>query len=501
MVVRGAATNKAHTKTWIRIAQIEIPILGTYVPYSHSNCRCNQIVALNNRVLGEAIKPDPTAMIELQGFVTRIAKRMPKVGSESYTDFANRYVGKRKNAYMKIATNDLLVNGVSRKDSRVTMFVKAERMDPNKVNPDPRAIQFRTPIYCVALGSRLKPIEHLIYEMKGDGKLLPPTRCIGKGLNSQKRAELLVRKCARFDKPVIISLDASRFDKHVSAEVLKVEHSFYTTMNSDPELARLLSWQLANRGRTSEGITYKTNGRRMSGDMNTALGNCVIMVSMVGCFMQGKKWDCLDDGDDVLVVVEAELEEWVTRNVHSAFRRWGFDMKIESVAYTIPTVSWCQSNPLRVQPGVWKFIRHPRKVISNSLSGFKYMEGGARAKLLNAVGQCELSLNHGVPILQEFALCLIRNSGTTKTLDWDVADAYYHRMKGEQRVYGASPPTSECRLDFMEAFGITIEWQLALEEFFKTWKFSIEGCERLVADMNDAWERPHGPYTREVYTL
>jgi hypothetical protein len=50
------------------------------------------------------------------------------------------------------------------------------------------------------------------------------------------------------------------------------------------ELAELLKWQLQNKGfaRTIDGlIKYSVEGCRMSGDMNTALGNCTIMCALV----------------------------------------------------------------------------------------------------------------------------------------------------------------------------------------------------------------------------
>lgn len=70
----------------------------------------------------------------------------------------------------------------------------------------------------------------------------------------------------------------------MSVQALKWEHSIYNAMFRSDELAELLGWQLTNKGfaRTTDGlIKYEVKGCRMSGDMNTALGNCMIMCALV----------------------------------------------------------------------------------------------------------------------------------------------------------------------------------------------------------------------------
>lgn len=495
----GTTDAKDHSRTWVRLAVVLAR--DGWIPFAHANCPCNQRIAVVNRVLGAT--PEPVDVPRLKSFVARVCRRLPKIIPDDIGDMPNRYTGSKRARY-QLAASQLAAGGVSRKHARVTMFVKSERLNPTKVNPDPRAIQFRTAIYCVALGRYLKPLEHYLYEMHGDGKLLPPTRVIGKGLNQKDRAMLLKAKMERFTNVVVLPLDASRFDKHVSRELLEVEHMVYKAMCTDVEFAKLLSWQLDNRCRTSSGMTYTTRGKRMSGDMNTALGNCVLMVMMVSCFMQGRKFDVLDDGDDCLLIIEESDLAWVLDNIGRCFLGWGMVLKVEGQARCMEEVEWCQSRPIRVGLDEWKFVRNPMKVLSTALSGFKYVESSIklRRKLLHSIGQCELVLNEGVPVLQEFALAVIRNSGTNELLQFDSIDSLYYRLEREGRTRGeAIPVTQEARESFAKAFGISIPEQRAWEQWFQTWTFSITGDESYPVDIDSvSWKRPFGLYTSEVYS-
>jgi hypothetical protein len=314
----------------------------------------------------------------------------------------------------------------------------------------------------------------------------------------------------KFDDPRVISLDASRFDLHVHRSLLLIEHGIYLAMNGDPELAMLLSWQLDNKGRTSLGIKYKCKGRRMSGDMNTALGNCILMIIMVATFMRGKKYDILDDGDDCLLIVEAGLLGWVLENAHKEFLAYGMEIKIENVATKLEEIEWCQCKPIRVSPDTVKFVRNPHKVLSTALGGTKYfVQEGARRKLVNTIGMAELILNLGVPVLQEYALALMRNASTTKTLKLNELESYFHRLKRELQAMNMrqlarvrpAPIQHEARMSFALAFGIPPSEQIVLEEFFKRWVFIFNTTELLTPEGDVVQWKEMQHYTSELYSV
>jgi len=399
------------------------------------------------------------------------------------------------------AVDDVLGGGYTKRDARVKLFVKFEKLSNNKVNPDPRAIQYRSARYCVALGRFLKPLEEVLYRLHGDGDFLPATRCIAKGLSQAGRARLLMEKLARFTCPVVLSLDATRFDLHVHSELLKVEHMVYLAMNPDPEFAKLLSWQLHNKGVSDLGIKYDVEGRRMSGDMNTALGNCVLMVLMVATIMSGRMYDLLDDGDDCLLIIESEELKWVTDNVHQQFLEFGMEIKVENIASELEEIEFCQAKPIRINEYETRFVRNPDKVFSTCLGGTKYFcQEGARASLINTIGMAELVLNLGVPVMQEFALALCRNASTEKQFSLDLLETLSHRLKRElaernmrQLVRLDPAPITHCaRVSFEKAFGLTVTEQLDMEKFLSQWSFNMGKEQQLTAEVVvDSWEWLH----------
>jgi hypothetical protein len=479
-----------HSRRWVRIARLDAR--EGYLPFAHYNCSHNQLAALRNRVLADVPLPSVEGIKVLRRTARSICKFLPTVPPAGWFDMPNHYHGHKRAKYLR-AVEDVLQTGYNRSHAKIQMFVKFEKLDSRKHNPDPRAIQFRHPRYCVALGRFLKPMEAYLYRLHGDGVTLPATRMIGKGLSSDERAQLLVHKINRFSDAVVVSLDASRFDLHVSKELLEVEHLVYLHMNDDPELRELLSWQLDNVGVTSMGIKYKCRGRRMSGDMNTALGNCLLMIIMVATFMEGRVYDILDDGDDCLLIIERGDLPWVLDNVHKTFLTYGMEIKIEKIAYTLEEVEWCQCRPIRVSHDKVKFIRNPYKVFSTALCGTKYFtQEGARRKLINTIGMSELVLNLGVPVLQEYAQALMRNAETTKSFSLDHLESYFHRLKRELKALNLKhlvrvnpiPITHEARVSFHKAYGMSPAVQLDTEEFLRSWSFNISTTEALTPEIN-----------------
>jgi hypothetical protein len=434
--------------------------------------------------MGVVVKPSQPGIVRLKETAAWVASKIPFCGEQDILDMPNRYGGAKKARYLQ-AVDKYLKFGVRSFDANCTMFVKPERFDGGeKINPDPRAIQFRSAVYCVALARFLQPIEHYIYEMSGFSCGVPESRNIAKGLNQTQRAELLHCKMAAFRRPVVISLDASRFDKHVDIELLKVEHSVYASVNPSFEFRSLLAMQLVNKVTTSTGLKYVVQGRRMSGDMNTALGNCLLMLIMLFSylkFVEIRKWDSLDDGDDCLLIVEEEVLDLIQATVFPHFREYGMSMKVECVAHSIYEVIFCQSSVVEWSEARFKFVRNYKAVISKSLSGIRHWQDPKyRIKVLRAIAMCELVLNLGVPVLQSFACALLRNVG--KPIDLDLAsDGLRARVSRELRALGVplsrlKPQlVAECaRTSFAAAFHCPVEEQVAYEAFFDGWVINVD---------------------------
>lgn len=224
----------------------------------------------------------------------------------------------------------------------------------------------------------------------------------------------------------------------------------------------------------------------MSGDMNTALGNCLLMLLMVlafMCFLDLKVWDTLDDGDDCLLIVEEEDLDAVLGCISEHFLHYGMVVKVECVAASIHEVVFCQSMVIEYDIARFKFVRDYRVVISKSLTGIRFWQDpNYRIKVLRATGLCELVLNLGVPVLQAFAVAVLRNVGRPSDIEY-ASDGLQARARREFKALGVEPwelrprPITEvARSSFEIAFGLSPADQIHLEERLAGWTFETDNA-------------------------
>lgn len=503
-----ATDSDRHKRTLIRVAHLAH--LGCHQPTVHYDCAENQLRSLVGRVAGVVPHPTSDGLKLLRRAALTLQGSIPPTTANELYEMPLRYSGSKRQRYAE-ACDKFVMTGITKKDATIKMFVKPERFNPEvKRNPDPRAIQFRNAKYCVALAQFLHPIEHYAYEISCASNKVPPSRNVAKGLNSCTRARLLAEKSENFRRPMYLGLDAARFDKHVSLEMLQIEHSVYLRSNPDPFFRLLLSWQLNNKCFSNLGLVYKVRGRRMSGDMNTAVGNCICMLIMLIAIFSlslGIKWDCLDDGDDVVVIIEEEDYPRVMSVLVDLFLSFGMEIKIESVCTDIHEVVFCQSSIVEYQTGKLKFVRDWRKVISNALCGVRHWTSDTyRKRVMHAIGTCELVLNLGVPILQEFALAILRNISNSKPVDLSLApEGLQRRTYRDLKALGvdpnhivAQPITPRGRLTFATAFGVSPEDQLRIEHRLSQWTFEAHGYTLYPSEViSETWE--YVPTMTEVY--
>lgn len=448
---------------------------GAKEVHVHASCDCNEYISLRNRVLMEcgfttkAFARDARIIAHRIG--TWIGTHMPADG-----EWIEKYSGRKKRVYLE-AQESLKLVPLTSKDYSVKSFVKAEKItDPTR---DPRTIQARGPRYGVALGNYLKPLEHLLYNVQGSRNLrrvLPRGRLIAKGLDMVQRANLIVERIAEFG--CVLGIDASRFDAHVTTAMLSVEHSIYLrAYRGDKQLERMLQAQLVNRGITGSGIRYKCPGGRMSGDMNTALGNCMIVIVTMAVAMQRlglppSQWSLLCDGDDTLVFIKPHQLEYVRQGLVDIWAESGQSIKIECVAYEPEEVRFCQGSPVCTSSG-WKMVSDPVRVLSRSLvSADHFQHDKACAPLMRSIGLCEAVLNSGVPVLQAWAHQILINAGEGPARGVDNLGRAYQAGRLLERDHALHcPVTTGARLSFAKAFGIEPWEQQLLEDKISHMRF------------------------------
>jgi hypothetical protein len=407
---------------------------------------------------------------ELEIEARQLSRFLPKTVPISYQQFVGHYTGKRKTRY-QAAVNSLAERPVQVSDSYVSAFVKSEKLNPHaKINPTPRMIQARNARYNTEVGRYLRPMERSLYSLR---RSKHGTRMIAKGLTLKERGTLLAEKMRCFRDPVVYSLDGKRWDTHCSSEILGVEHSVYLDICDDPFFRMLLSWQLHNVGFTQNGHRYTVKGGRMSGDMNTALGNCLLMIIMVFAFCAKVsliRWDMLDDGDDCLLIIEKD-EECKMATITDVFLSYGQELKLENRAEVMSDVVFCQGKPVMVD-GVWQFIADWTKVLSTAACGTKYWATeGSRKGMFTAVGYCLLSLYRGIPILQAYA-CRLIELGDGCSINNDIYYSDLYRKVDKRVILEEVTPgdVHDCtRLSFMDAWHVDPQEQLDIEYKLAQW--------------------------------
>lgn len=391
--------------------------------------------------------------------------------------FAGTYVGRRRTNYER-AANDLQLKSIRPKDANIKAFIKAEKYNfTAKPNPAPRIIQPRDPRYIVESGRYVKPIEKKIYRMLNT---MFDATTIFKGLNAEDRGAALKSHWDSFNDPVAVGLDAKRFDQHVSREALEWEHSIYKMFYpNDKHFAMLLSWQLQNKGfaRCNSGfVRYTVDGCRMSGDVNTALGNCLIMASLV--YQYALKLDIrirlANDGDDCVVIMERKDLRKFSLDLEKFFTTAGFSLTVETPVRIFEEIEFCQSHPV-YDGEKYIMVRDPRFAISKDTVALKPLDNPKIFKMwMSAVGQGGMSLTGGIPVWQNFYRALHKASEGAKMLeDPSMMTGMKLQSIGMSRTF--SNVTDESRLSFYLAFDITPEAQIALERYYDEVTISSTG--------------------------
>lgn len=301
----------------------------------------------------------------------------------------------RRNAYLK-GLESLLNSPLTENDAFISAFVKCEKIDVLQKDGDPRMIQARSIRWNLELGRYTRKVEKDLYKLE-DRVGLP---LIAKGRNPTQRAYDLSRKWAQFNNPVALSLDLSRWDMHVRKGMLLAVREFYLKIMPSEQLAWLTANMIVNKGRTANGALYRRADGVTSGDMTTALGNCLAVCLMlrslrvirnvaktnfgvkrgkksVPLFGTNKEWRTLvdhlemtegdfieyDDGDDHTFMCEKEDAEHYADALAIWYKLCGHKLTVEGITDRFEDIIFCQSKPLYCG-GELRMVSDPRKVLA-----------------------------------------------------------------------------------------------------------------------------------------
>lgn len=377
---------------------------------------------------------------------------------------------KHKVKVYEAAVQSLRIKSVNKQDSFIRAFVKVEKTvhKPTKESV-PRIIQPRDPRYHVELGRYLLTYEKQLF--KNIAKVFGE-KTVAKGLNTIQVAKLIHQKWRSFSVPVAVGLDAKRFDQHVSVPALKWEHMIYKTHfkaeSKKHLLNKLLAWQLHNKGigTCADGsIKYSIHGSRCSGDINTSLGNSLIMCAIVHSWFEtcGVKAKLINNGDDCVLFCEKNDLVPLTGGLISYFLQFGFNMEVEKPVYKMEHINFCQHNPV-FDGQTYIMVRDPKIGIAKDCTSIKPndLSPNLMKRWCASIGQGGLSLSGGIPIYQSFYKYLIDNSEGAKPIE--EYTRWWCKLRPVKRHY--SSITLEARISFWRAFDVSPERQEQLENLY-----------------------------------
>lgn len=324
----------------------------------------------------------------------------------------------------------------------------------------PRLIQARTTRYTIELGRRLRPLEHWFW---GDGQLLKPY--FAKSMNGLSKGQRIARlgndpETVQLGNDLVYILgDYSRFDSTQNQSLCAIKDAVYKHVYPyDAELSRMLAWRKINRCRTKTGIRYTCKARLMSGDYDTALGNCIINYSAIVAWSEraGVPVDFIVDGDDSVICCRAGDVNKLLEVQEDHFAKLGLILK-SSVVRSIHDVDFCQGKLVHTIEG-WRLVRNPSRARKHAAVAVETYTGERWVRWLRSVGECEAATNAGVPIMQSFANLLLRSTSGYKTLH--LKDMMFRKAEERVRVL---PITDKARATFALSFGISPTMQVHIE--------------------------------------
>lgn len=457
---------------------------------------CSRLGSYNNNLsnLSQAVERRVYTVSDGSGGFVDCPKPTTTFDFEFCKELATHYTGRRerltgdeflshcprhsRKAYQRAVLQNA-ISGCNRAHAWIFPFVKNEKVDVSKAC---RLISPRHKRFNVELGRYTRAVEEELYRALGRawGDEVTQENTIAKGMTITQIGAAISQKWHAFKCPVAVGLDASRFDQHVSRQCLVWEHQFYKELfPGDEYLQFLLRQQLDNTFVVKSGsdkYQFTVNGTRMSGDMNTALGNCIIMSSLVllYCRHVGVAAKLINNGDDCVVFMESGDYHRFASQLDGWFLALGFEMKVEEPVYELEQIEFCQMHPIRVGNSV-VMVRNVTSAFSKDVMSLGSTDIKHYRHWLYAVGQCGTSLYGDMPLFKALYAFMMREGTPSKIgFDSQLYNSGFMRLgkvvrcRAEQN-YTVRPAT---RISFQLAFGITVREQLEVEQYLDSARLS-----------------------------
>lgn len=410
-----------------------------------------------------------------------IRSEVHKLSAEAF--IASR-PGRVRRLYQLAADSKQLESRGLRDMAKLKGFLKSEKSThsfPHLSGPvkpgRPRGIQPRGPAFNMVLGPYTVPVEAVVFK-DIDREFMPEfggrvLRGVLKGLAPSDQAAEMRRHWDYHGgdgRAAFRSLDMSSFDATVDDVDLKLDHEVTQAyFPGDRTLKRAHSMQFRNQMRAvlRDGVVRTNLGpMRMSGDMNTSLGNCIISFAMAWEIFSPLGCTVIVNGDDVGVFGPRDVIEGLG-GIEESYLAYGKLAVAEPVVDTFELCEFCQTRP--VWDGErWIATRHWDKAMDNDYSGmYRLADWRYYLSHLHAVSSCGMAVASGIPILQTLYEWGQRNGVRNPRYKHaeELRDTgLYRAAMAEGGWRRARPVKWEARVSFHRAFGITPAMQEAIEQ-------------------------------------
>nr|WKV33669.1 MAG: RNA-dependent RNA polymerase [Riboviria sp.] len=384
--------------------------------------------------------------------------------------------------------------GVRKQDGYLQMMQKLEFYREDKIElKEDRGIQFRSTTYNAALVRHLFNVEHAVYNKlrNGDG-----TPVILKGYSPLERGLILAAGRKRFKDPIFVAIDHSRFDAHVNPWLLKQEHQAYLRMRGfNKELIQLLKMQEGGYGFSDGGIVYKIKGKRCSGDLNTALGNCILNWAMLKSYLDFHGIDAsiyLDGDDSVLIMERRDVPD-----VKEFMRAFGMESTVD-ITDDFEQCEFCQSRIVWGSDGP-VLCRNPYKVIDTLFKSARKLNPKQQKLVLGASALCELKTSFRMPVITAAARAALSMSGGIAGLNTPDLQGKWELLSTTDLDLTVDEGARE---SFAFAWGISVAEQHALEEYYNSMTLpvqliSVKMPKNVPTEPFDVWDDLAGTFVHQ----
>ncbi len=276
-----------------------------------ANDVATQILGLEKRLLRKLPTRDPAFLQAVRAEALLFCEELtPLTTAPSFDEWlaTTSYNQARKD---ELTREFVKLNGrppSKRQCQKISSFVKVEAYETWK---HARWINSRSDPFKAWFGPWCKAVEHEVYKNKHFIKHTPvPDR--------PRLVAGLFRAGAQY-----WSTDYSSFEAQCDPEVARCVELvvFKHMLKNFPEVYQVLERTVLgkNRGSTRAGVHFVLNGRRMSGDMHTSLGNGLTNLILWSAMsrIRGLTWDGFVEGDDGIFVTQGGVpfseQEWKSK--------------------------------------------------------------------------------------------------------------------------------------------------------------------------------------------